>query len=49
MHRYAKASSNYMNNYDKNIKSSNLMFLDANYLYGLAMSGKLPVKSFKWV
>ena len=49
MHRYAKASNNYMNNYDKNIKSLNLMFLDANYLYGLPMSGKLPVKSFKWV
>ena len=49
MHRYTKANNNYMNNHDKNIESPNLMFLNANYLYGWAMSGKLPVESFKWV
>ena len=32
-----------MNNYDKNIESSDVEFLDANNLYGWVMSKKLPV------
>ena len=45
----AKANNKHMKNYNKNIKSSHLQYLDANNLYGWAMSKNLPVDDFKWV
>ena len=45
---YAEANNKYMKNYDSTKKSIYLMYVDANNLYGYAMSQKLPIKSFKF-
>ena len=47
--RHAKADNKYMKNYNKNKESLYIQYLDANNLYGWAMSQKLPVNVFKWV
>ena len=48
IYRYVKANNKYMKNYDEKEESSYIQYLDANDLYGLTMSQKLPVSGFKW-
>ena len=38
-----------MRNYDKNIESSFIKYLEANNLYGWAMYQKLPINGFNWI
>ena len=49
VHRYAKANNRYMKDYDEIKESSYIQYLDANNLYGAAMSEKLSINGFKWV
>ena len=47
--RYAEANNKYMKDYDKEKPSSYIQYLDANNLYGWAVSQKLPTHGFKWI
>ena len=49
VHRYGKANNRYMKNNDKSKESSYIQYLDANNLYGAAMSEKLAINGFKWM
>ena len=47
--RYGKANNKYMKKFNKKKLNKFLMYLDANNLYGWAMSQKLPTHGFKWL
>ncbi|XP_068757536.1 uncharacterized protein [Montipora capricornis] len=47
--RYAKSNNKYMKTYDEKAPSKYIMYLDANNLYGWAMSQYLPTGGFKWM
>ena len=50
IHRWAKANNPYMGpKFNPNEKVNYLQYLDANNLYGWAMSQALPTGGFKWV
>ena len=47
--RYGKANSKYMKEYNEKAPSKYIMYLDANNLYGWAMSQYLQTGNFKWM
>ena len=47
--RYGKANNKYMQEYDPSSPSKHIIYLDANNLYGWAMSKKLPTHGFRWM
>ena len=47
--RYGKANNKYMKEYNEKAPSKYIMYLDANNLYGWAMSQYLPTGNFKWM
>ena len=50
VHRWAAVNSSYMGSeYDKSKPTKYLQYLDANNLYGWAMSQPLPTGEFRWV
>ena len=48
-HRHAEANNKYMKIYDQLKLISYIMYLDANNLYGWAMSEPLPYGEFHWI
>ena len=47
--RYAEANNKYMIEYNPDTPSTYIQYLDANNLYGWAMSQSLPTNGFKWM
>ena len=47
--RYSKANNKYLKCYDPKQESKHVIYLDANNLYGYAMSKFLPTSGFKWI
>ena len=47
--RHAKANNPYMKNYDKEQRTSYIMYLDENNEYGWATMQHLPTSSFRWL
>ena len=47
--RYSKANDEYLKSYDSKQESKQIIYLDANNLYGYAMAKFLPTSVFKWL
>ena len=48
-HRHGVANNKYMKSYNEDAPSKYIMYLDANNLYGWAMSQRLPTGGFRWL
>ena len=49
VHRYVKANNPRLSNYDPNVETSFLLYLDFNSLYPYCMKMSLPWKDFTWL
>ena len=47
--RYGEANNKYMKDYNPDMESTFIQYLDANNLYGWAMTQQLPTHGFKWM
>ena len=47
--RYGKANNPYMKDYDPSLPTKYITYMDANGLYGCAMSKPLPTHDFRWL
>ncbi|GFT79539.1 uncharacterized protein NPIL_518911 [Nephila pilipes] len=48
-HRFSSANNKYLEFYDEVKSSKYILYLDANNLYGWAMSQFLPTHGFEWI
>ena len=46
--RYVEANNKYIKGFDVSLPQNYLLYLDANNLYGHAMSQPLPMSNFQW-
>ncbi|GFT87145.1 uncharacterized protein NPIL_461031 [Nephila pilipes] len=49
LHRFSSANNKYLESYDEVKPSKYILYLDANNLYGWAMSQFLPTHVFEWI
>ncbi|GFT79339.1 uncharacterized protein NPIL_489521 [Nephila pilipes] len=48
-HRFSSANNKYLDSYDEVKSFKYILYLDANILYGWAMSQFLPTHGFEWI
>lgn len=46
--KHSKANNKYLDDYNPDEETKHIIYLDANNLYGEAMSHKLPISGFEW-
>ena len=48
-HRHFIANNKYLDDFDSTQPSSYIMYIDANNLYGVGLSSKMPIMNFRWL
>ena len=48
-HRHFVANNKYLDDFDITLPSSYIMYIDANNLYGVGLSSKMPIKNYRWL